>query len=247
MQPTDPVDYDQPVAYDNQGKPLYAHPPAQSAGDSAQASSPMEASELNAKTNQLHQDSVAHFPEVNLSEEEYVVSEVTRYSGGLIMPIVIAVVLGLLIVAALSLYSKLVPSGNPPFSSLLLPAALLLALIALGTYIVVWVYQKNRMFITNESIIQQVQLNLFSRNEKTVDLSDVKDISYSQSGILQTMFDYGTIVLTVESDDQTYKFSNVTSPKKVANMLNSILEDFKNGRPISEPSIVDPVSAAGSF
>lgn len=246
MQPQEPTDYDKPVAYDNEGRPLYAHPPEGQYTEREHVSTPMDVRETTQVQQKLHNDSVNRFPDVTLSSEQYIISQVPRHPIGIAIPIVIASLLSLLIIFGLSLYPKLVPSGNPPFSSLLLPTALLLALIALGTYIVVWVFQKNRLFVTNESINQQIQFNLFAHNEQTVDLSEIKDISYSQSGILQILFGYGTIILTTEGDGRTYTYTYVSEPKKVVAMLNSVLEDFKNGRPISEPSMFDSISAGGS-
>ncbi|MDB5183607.1 MAG: hypothetical protein JWO07_288 [Candidatus Saccharibacteria bacterium] len=240
MQPQEPTDYDKPVAYDNEGRPLYAHPPTADASVASQAvGSPVMASPMTAQNTKRHLDSVKLFPGVDLSEEEFIISEVRRHVVGLLLPVIVAIILGLVIIFGLSLYPKLVPNGNPPFSSLVLPAVLLLALISLGTYIVIWVYQKNRLFITNESIIQQIQFNLFAHNEQTVDLSEVKDISYSQAGAFQMLLDYGTIILTTEGDGRTYTFATVTAPKKVVSMLNSVLEDFKNHRPVSQPAMVD--------
>jgi uncharacterized membrane protein YdbT with pleckstrin-like domain len=240
MQPQEPADYDKPVAYDNEGHPLYAHP-SNEAGQQPTPKNPktIETGEISQRTQRLHAESVSRFPDVTLSEEEFIVSEVQRHFIGVVIPIAIAILLGLLIIFVLSIYPKLVPSGNPPFSSLLLPAALLLALIALGTYIVVWVFQKNKLFVTNESINQQIQFNLFAHNEQTVDLSEVKDISYAQSGIFQIFFGYGTIILTTEGDGRTYIYTYVSEPKKVVTKLNSVLEDFKNHRPVSEPSMFD--------
>jgi hypothetical protein len=243
MQPQEPADYDKPVAYDKEGRPLYAHPPDQVPSQpAARASEPTITSQDGSKLMLRHKESMALYPDINLTEDQYVIQEVKRHIIGIVFPVIIAIALGLLVVLGLSLYPKLVPTGNPPFNSLLLPAVLVLILIALATYIVLWVYQKNRLFVTNESMIQQIQLNLFTHSEQTVDLSEVKDISYTQTGLFQLTFDYGTIVLTTEGDGRTYVFTTVTAPKKVTNMLNSVLEDFKNHRPISEPSIVDTIA-----
>jgi uncharacterized membrane protein YdbT with pleckstrin-like domain len=240
MQPEQPDDYDKPVAYDNQGRPLYTHPPSTSELPVIELpKQPVLDSDASSKLASRHQASVSRFPDINLSTQEYVIDEVTRHTIGLVIPVLVAVVLSLFLLGALSSYPRLAPNGNPPFSSLLLPVALLLGLIALATYIVIWTYRKNRFFITNESIIQQVQDSLFAHNEKTVDLAEVKDISYAQAGIMQMMFNYGSIKITTEGGDEIYTFTSVAEPKKVVTLLNSVLEDFKNGRIIAEPSMFD--------
>ncbi len=186
-----------------------------------------------------HQDSVIRFPTISLSEHEYVISKITRHAIGTILPIVIAGIISLVVVVLVSLYPHLVPSNNPPFSSVLLPAALFIALVGLTTYIVIWTYQGNCFFVTNESIIQQIQGSLFSHDEKTFALDEVKDVSYSQFGLLQMIGNYGSIRITIEGDDTAYTLTNVAEPKKIATMLNTVIEDFKGSSSMSEPSAVN--------
>jgi hypothetical protein len=236
MQPNQPTDYDQPVAYDKDGRPLYAHPPKSSDPPQqvVQVTRPLDpaAPTITPETLKKHEASVAKHPTLNLSKGEYIISEVRRHWIGLFGSIVIGALLALLVIAGLAMYPTLVPSGNPPFDALLLPAALLLVLIGLGTYIVAWVYLNNKFFLTNESVIQEIQTSLFARNEQTVSLSNIEDASYTQSGILQLIFNYGSIRLSTEGDETTYRFHYVSNPKKQIALLNNAVEAFKNGRPV---------------
>jgi uncharacterized membrane protein YdbT with pleckstrin-like domain len=105
-------------------------------------------------------------------------------------------------------------------------------LIGLGVYIVVWVYQNNKFFLTNESVIQEIQTTLFAHNEQTVSLSNIEDASYTQHGLVQQLLGYGSIRLSTEGDETTYRFHYVTNPKKHIATLNNAVEAFKNGRPV---------------
>lgn len=236
MQPNKPTDYNQPVAYDKDGKPLYAHPPQspQPEQQVVQVTRPLDptAPAISPETLKKHEDSVARHPTLNLSRGEYIISEVRRHWIGLFGSIVVGVLLALLVVAGLAMYPTLVPSGDPPLEALLLPAVLLLVLIALGTYIVAWVYLNNKFFLTNESVIQEIQTSLFAHNEQTVSLSNIEDASYTQSGLLQMLFDYGSIRLSTEGDETTYRFHYVSNPKRQISILNNAVEAFKNGRPV---------------
>jgi len=236
MQPNKPTDYDQPVAYDKDGRPLYAHPPQTPSPQHqvVQVTRPLDpaAPVITPELMKKHQDSVAKHPTLNLSEGEYIISEVRRHWIGLFGSIIVGALLAALVIIGLAMYPTLVPSGNPPFDALLLPAALLLVLIGLGTYIVVWVYLNNKFFLTNESVIQEIQTSLFARNEQTVSLSNIEDASYTQSGILQLIFNYGSIRLSTEGDETTYRFHYVSNPKKQIALLNNAVEAFKNGRPV---------------
>jgi hypothetical protein len=48
------------------------------------------------------------------------------------------------------------------------------------------------------------------------------------------MFDYGSIRLSTEGDETTYRFNYVTAPKKQIAILNNAVEAFKNGRPVDD-------------
>ena len=115
-----------------------------------------------------------------------------------------------------------------------MPAVLVLLLIVLGTYVVAWVYLNNKFFLTNESVIQEIQTTLFSHNEQTVSLGNIEDASYTQTGIIQMLFNYGSIRLSTEGDETTYRFHYVSNPKRQIALLNNAVESFKNGRPVTD-------------
>ncbi len=239
MQPQEPVDYNQPVAYDRDGRPLYAHPAAETTTSQqpqqvVHVSHAVEPAEpvMSAQSIKRHEDSATRYPLLNLSKEEFVISEVRRHWIGLIVPIFVAGVLGLIVIGFLVAYPAFVPTNNPPLSSVVLPALLLLLLIGLGAYIVVWVYQNNRFYLTNESVIQENQVSLFSHNEQTVSLSNIEDASYTQSSVFELLFNYGSIRLSTEGDETTYRFNHVSDPKQQIALLNNAVEAFKNGRPV---------------
>lgn len=183
-----------------------------------------------------HDESLQRFPWLNLSDGEYVISAVRRHPIGLFLPLFIGVLLiGLILSLAINYPYIMSTSGvmSPPDPGMVMVIAILLStLIAAGTYIAVWVYQANRFFLTNESVIQEVQVSLLSKREQTVSLANIEDASYRQQGVLQSLFDYGAIRLSTEGDETTYRFAYVTNPKKQIATLNNAVEAFKNGRPI---------------
>lgn len=237
MKSEHPTDYDQPVAYDKDGRPLYARPPKdvqEAPQQVVHVARPLDPAELvvSPETMKKHEESVAKHPTLNLSKGEYIISEVRRHWIGLFGSLVVGGLLVFAVLLGLAMYPTLVPSGDPPFDALLLPALLLLVLIGLGTYIVAWVYLNNKFFLTNESVIQEIQTSLFAHNEQTVSLSNIEDASYTQSGMLQLLFNYGSIRLSTEGDETTYRFQYVSNPKRQIAILNNAVEAFKNGRPV---------------
>lgn len=243
------IDYSKPVAYDNEGRPLYAHPPAEApaqpaanpASSSIHVMRPLqpEAPEVSAELKQKHEASSKKYPQLNLSTGEYVISAVRRHPIGLVPIFGVTGALVLACLGAIPFYTQFLndnTTGGTASSALVVSmlAILLSILILIGGYIATYVYVSNRFFLTNESVIQEIRISLFAKHEQTVSLQNIEDASFKQNNILETIFNYGTIRLSTEGDETTYRFSYVANPKKEIATLNNAVEAFKNGRPITE-------------
>jgi len=185
----------------------------------------------------LHETSKEQYPLLNLSAGEYVISAVRRHPIGLILPLVAGTLLIGLALAVLFNYDVIVESLAitgilSSVSTIALPILLFVVIIALGMFVSYYVYANNKFYLTNESVIQEIQTSLFSKQEQTVSLGNIEDASYTQRGILQQVLDYGDIRLSTEGDETTYRFSYVASPKNHIATLNNAVEAFKNGRPV---------------
>lgn len=188
---------------------------------------------------QRHEEAKRKHPDLNLSDGEYVISAVRRHPIGLLnIWGTVGLVDGILLVVMVLYLSNLnnISSGvgssgisNSAVAGLLL---LIMILIGLGGVIAATIYNGNRFFLTNESVIQYIQTGLFAKRQQTVSLGSVEDSSYTQTGILPTVFNYGSIRLSTVGDETTYRFRYVADPKKQVAVLNNAVEDFKNGRPV---------------
>jgi len=157
----------------------------------------------------------------------------------LFLPFAAGIILVLLALTLLFNYNSLaelpqVTSGLIGSSTIILIIASFIILILLGIYVSYYIYTNNRFFLTNESIIQQIQTGLFYKCEQTVSLSDIEDTSYAKNGIFQQIFDYGSIRLSTIGDETTYRFSYVANPEKYLAKLNNAVEAFKNGRTVED-------------
>jgi hypothetical protein len=240
----------QPVAYDQQGRPLYA---SQEDANRAQSqpqpnnvvylSKPVEPIEphISAQTQARTEESMKKYPYLNLSPGEYIISAVTRHPIGILRIWTIALVL---VFAFMAMYVMFFmgSAGQDMFSDAdvaqsagIAGLGILSVLVAAGAMAATYVYNGNRFFLTNESVIQEIQTSLFSKREQTVSLANIEDASYHQGGILPSLLNYGTIRLSTEGDETTYRFSYVSNPKKQIAYLNNAVEAFKNGRPVDPP------------
>ena len=194
---------------------------------------------ISPKQQARHEESVRRYPDLNLSNGEYVILAVSRHPIGLFMPLFAGT---LLIAAALSILVNFdVISENIPLlvstggvESIATPVIAFIVAVALGMFVSYYVYVSNKFFMTNESVVQEIRHSIFSQREQTVSLANIEDASYTKRGILQQLFDYGDIRLSTEGDETTYRFSYVAHPKEHIARLNNAVEAFKNGRAVAE-------------
>jgi uncharacterized membrane protein YdbT with pleckstrin-like domain len=182
-----------------------------------------------------HEDSKAHFPYLNLSGGEYVISAIKRHPIGLVGIWGIALGLIVLLMAGIAMA---VGTGGSEYlaadgiSSLAMVLLGVIVLVFLGAVIATIVYEGNRFFLTNESVTQHIQMSLFAKKEQTISLGNIEDASFTQHGIIQHMLNYGSLRLSTEGDETTYRFSFVENPSNQVALLNNAVEAFKNGRPV---------------
>ena len=235
----------QPVAYDSNGQPLYSQPPQvvapQAVTTTVHVARPAEpeAPVISPETKRLNERSRRLFPYLKLSDGEYVIRAVRRHPIGVITPLALGTIIIALSLSVLVNYGILaeragISGGMAEQGFLAVPIWIFVIIISLGMGIVYYVYSKNKFFLTNESVIQEIQTSLFSRQEQTVSLSNIEDASFTQKGILQQVFNYGDIRLSTEGDETTYRFSYVANPKEHIAKLNNAVEAFKNGRPVTD-------------
>jgi membrane protein YdbS with pleckstrin-like domain len=237
-------DAEKPVAYDQYGRPLYAHPPANPETPQTEPpvvymtrpAEPMQ-QHISDAARRRHEESKRLYPHLNLSEGEYVISAIRRHPIGLlsiwgvVALIIVLILIGTPIILSNPVFSEQISPGA--FASLGVVLLLLGALFVLGGVIATVVYNANRFYLTNESVTQQIQHSLFSKKEQTISLANVEDASFRQHGIVQHLLNYGSLRLSTEGDETTYRFNYVSDPFRQVKLLNNAVEAFKNGRPVN--------------
>lgn len=244
------TDYSQPAAYDTEGRPLYLHPPS-GKKDNYDGAKPHDAVEVvqvtrandpvavtvSPEMQQKHNQSIQMYPFLNLSEGEYVVVNVKRHQI-ILIGIWIATVSIVFFVLFAWWFVMANPGGQKPLIAT--NSVALVSMIALGLglffsvlgWIVTIIYKGNKLFLTNESAIQEIQNSLLAKREQIINLENVKDVSYDQRGLWPQLFNYGTIRLSTEGDQQEYVFNFVQNPRYYTSIMNNTVEAVQYGRPI---------------
>lgn len=228
---------DKPVAYDADGKPLFTHPRQTTQVVHVARSLEPEKPIIGPETQKLHNRSMRFYPTLNLSEGEYIISAVRRHPIGAIGPLALGTFLIGVALSVLFNYDYIVAALGidglfAQVSTIMTPVLVFVSIVVIGMVVSYYVYTQNRFYLTNESVIQEIQISLLSHQEQTVSLGNIEDASFTQSGLLQQIFDYGNIRLSTEGDETTYRFSYVAHPKIHIARLNNAVEAFKSGRPV---------------
>jgi hypothetical protein len=240
-QTPDDTSADTPVAYDTQGRPLYAQPQSAPVEEPqvvymTRPSQPA-AHTISPDAQQQHEASSRRYPGLKLSAGEYVISDIRRH------PIGIASIWGTIGLAIAAVLFIVVASTQPPVADnirqigdlMVLQLTLLLVTVLLFMIGVIahTIYNGNHLYLTNESVIQTIQTGLFSKREQTVSLGNVEDASYRQKGFLEFALGYGSVRLSTEGAESTYRLRFVDRPQAQIALLNDAVESFKNGRLVS--------------
>lgn len=154
-----------------------------------------------------HERSKKDFPFLKLEDGEYVEFAFRRAQiclwmilGGTALGLIIILLAFLLTLMGQSMLDEM----GKNFMFIIL-TSLLVAAVIIG-WISLRVYRGNRLFITNRRVIQLVMDTLVSSSVNMIDLPSVEDASFRQDGILQKMFNYGTLRLATVGDETTYTF-----------------------------------------
>jgi hypothetical protein len=231
----------QPAGYDIQGRPLYYAPPMAGAGGPNPASYPPQQSgapsnhqsqDISPEVQQRSEESRRRYPQLNMSEGEYMVMEVKRHPFGIFQIWLIAITLiaafGALVYGYASSQSNTVVAFSNAVPIAMVGLVLIAIFVVIGAVVASYVYNNNRFFVTNESVIQEIQQSLFGKHEQTVNLGRIEDASYFQDGFLPTAMNFGRIRLSTVGDESTYQFNYVIDPKKVIAELNNEIERYKH-------------------
>ena len=161
-----------------------------------------------------HERSVKDFPFLELEDNEYVEYAFKRAKnwlhlilGGLGAGLIFVLLAFLLVI----LGQDSLDGIGISFLYVILGSLVAAVLIA-GLFTMI-IYRGNRLFITNKHVIQMIMLSPLSSSFNMIDLSSIEDTSFSQDGIMQKMFGYGTFRLSTVGDETTYTFkkSDITT------------------------------------
>jgi len=114
------------------------------------------------------------------------------------------------------------------------------ALIVLVLLVATVVYWQNHWIVTDDSITQITQDSLFGRRVSQLSMENLEDVTIDQHGILQTLFDFGTLRAETAGEKSKFVFAYCPNPKKMARAILEVHENFLH-QIRHQPQQVNPV------
>lgn len=184
-----------------------------------------------------HEESLRKFPDVTVDKDEYVLLSIGRHGIGLLGIVISCLLLFIVVVSVWILVcfmpNKLGLAQSAKNNLSLIFGSLTLLNLVFG-YIGYSTYKSNKFTVTNERAIQWIVSGLFHRKKQIINLESTEDISYIQTGIIQHIFDYGTIRLSTTGDESTYTFVLAKNPAKMVEIIGEIAECARENQPIPD-------------
>ena len=188
---------------------------------------------IDPTTQAKHEESVKRYPELTLSKGEYVITVVRRHPIGLVFIWLFIGLLLALVFGALAWYSAntsimqnmlLITSPLPPVADLLPLVLIFMAFLGLGGFVATLIYVDNRFYLTNESVFQFLRTGILQHKMQVINLINVEDASHEQNGVLQNLFNYGTLRLSTQGQETVYHFHFVGNPRSLVGVVNDASE-----------------------
>ncbi len=123
---------------------------------------------------------------------------------------------------------KFIGTKIPSVSLISIFLAFIVVILSVG---VIWIWRRNRVVITNKHIVDVDQLGLFNRKVSTLTLQRIQDVSANVKGPLQTIFQYGTVIVQTAGERENFSFDYIKSPYKVEQYILDIHQKY--GRDIN--------------
>lgn len=179
-----------------------------------------------------HEKSTKDFPELKLVDGEYIVLDVRRSKLGILFIwaafAVGMIVLLLMLWALLTMdASKFLGVGKDATGLLVMVDLVLMLAGLLIAGVATMVYRGNRLLISNRRLFHYHTISLFAKSVNVINLSSIEDASFHQAGIIDQIFQLGTIRMATVGDETTYTFKYVDTPTDELDTIGKLVHEEK--------------------
>jgi membrane protein YdbS with pleckstrin-like domain len=94
--------------------------------------------------------------------------------------------------------------------------ALYFAVTALLLFMGWFIYSRTEVIITDKHLVDVTQKTFFSRDVSQLEIARVQDVTDKREGILQTVLNYGTVIIQTAGEKDFFELKNLPHPDKIA-------------------------------
>jgi hypothetical protein len=162
-----------------------------------------------------------------MQEGEAVICEIKRHPIGL-FGMYFSVGLGLLFLLTLAIIiPKNVDGINSQAQAFIMIGFIIVAGVALlSVAISASVYKNNRWILTTDSLTQVNQISLFRKETSQLSLANLEDVTAEQNGVLQSMFNFGSLHAETAGEKSRFIFRYCPDPNYYARQILACREAF---------------------
>lgn len=168
---------------------------------------------------------------IEFDADEKIICEIRKhYFGFILIYLAGALIAGIISVAG-ALGSVWIRDNVASSSSLasngelIMLASIIISVAVLAvTILYAYIFGNNVVLLTTEKVAQILYKSLFHRKVSQLNISDVQDVTVSQTGIFAHFFNYGTLVIETAGEQQNYTFSYAPKPHDCAKQIISARE-----------------------
>ncbi len=103
---------------------------------------------------------------------------------------------------------------------------LALAYIIHAQFLAIFHYYLHTIIITNHRIVE-VDRSVFLKDAKnSIDLSNIQDVQKNRSGLMQSIFDYGSLVIVLSGSSETRTLDLVPRPEYQFKKINQVKSTY---------------------
>lgn len=130
-------------------------------------------------------------------------------------------------------------------SSFILLIIFLLWIVIVITYAfyewVIWDF--DIYILTDKRIIDVDQKTLFSRSVAEATLDKIQDVTVSEVGLFQTLFNYGNVLVQTAGEDNNITFAKISSPQKVQkNIIEAAQASKSKEKPLTADELIQALT-----
>ena len=96
--------------------------------------------------------------------------------------------------------------------------------LALSIFIIFVLYYLNLHIVTEMRIVDIDQVGLFKHQVSTLNISQIEDVTSDTTGVLGTLFDFGTVFIQTAGSKERFEMLNIPHPGRLSKIIIDLFE-----------------------